>query len=295
MAVWTYAHLCAVAFRSHLNGEIYTRFRLRFTVVPLVLFLGLYFSDWLLVTGVVLTVLWDVYHTAMQNFGFCRIYDSRHGSFTERGRKLDIMVNQLLYVGPIVGGLSFAQTLDVLGQYSSLGWFAPIELARFLVFIQPQLTVLLLVLGTAFLVYYVYAYWRMSQEGYRVSKQKVALLFSVGITSVWAWGFLPPFHAFFVSNFYHGLQYFGIVWGHGEQEHPAHHPARARGEGKMAGARAVRRRTGRLGCRLQALCHRRVPLGDGVLHRRHADALLVRQLRVDGAQDESRLRAPSPR
>ena len=37
-------------------------------------------------------------------------------------------------------------------------------------------------------------------------------MFSVGITSVWAWGFLPPFHAFFVSNFYHGLQYFGIVW-----------------------------------------------------------------------------------
>ena len=24
--------------------------------------------------------------------------------------------------------------------------------------------------------------------------------------------FLPPFHAFFVSNFYHGLQYFAIVW-----------------------------------------------------------------------------------
>jgi len=45
-----------------------------------------------------------------------------------------------------------------------------------------------------------------------VSRQKVLLLSSVGISSVWAWGFLPPFYAFFVANFYHGLQYFAIVW-----------------------------------------------------------------------------------
>ena len=42
--------------------------------------------------------------------------------------------------------------------------------------------------------------------------RKVCLLFSVGLTSVWAWGFLSPFYAIFVSNFYHGLQYFGVVW-----------------------------------------------------------------------------------
>src|SRR4030095_3303186 len=30
--------------------------------------------------------------------------------------------------------------------------------------------------------------------------------------SVGAWGFLPPVQAFFVSNFFHALQYFGIVW-----------------------------------------------------------------------------------
>ncbi|HEX9585185.1 MAG TPA: hypothetical protein VGB36_11850 [Gammaproteobacteria bacterium] len=212
VAVWTYAHLCAVVFRSHLNQKIYARFKRRFTVVPAVLFIGLYASDWLLITAVVVAVLWDVYHTAMQNFGFCRIYDSRLGSQSEHGRKLDIMVNQLLYVGPIVGGLSFAQTMQVFNEYSTLGWFGPVRVASFIVAIQPQLTNLLLIGGSLFLAYYVYAYWRLSQAGYRVSKQKVMLLFSTGITSVWAWGFLPPFYAFFVSNFYHGLQYFGIVW-----------------------------------------------------------------------------------
>ncbi|NIM29079.1 MAG: hypothetical protein GTO67_14450 [Gammaproteobacteria bacterium] len=212
IGVWTYAHLCAVVFRSHLNRDIYSRFKLRFTVVPLALFVGMLLSDWLLVTAVIIAVFWDVYHTAMQNFGFCRIYDSRQGSFSEKGRKLDIMVNHLLYVGPIVGGLSFAPTLNALDQYADVGWYFPIELADFLVFLQPRLTLLFLIGGSLFLAYYVYSYWQLSQEGYRVSRQKVTILFSTGITSVWAWGFLPPFYAFFVSNFYHALQYFGIVW-----------------------------------------------------------------------------------
>jgi len=212
IGVWTYAHLCAVVFRSHVNRDIYARFKYRFTVVPLALFLGLWFSDWLMVTAVVLAVFWDVYHTAMQNFGFCRIYDSRQGSFSEKGRKLDIMVNQLLYVGPIVGGLSFAPTLKAFDQYADMGWFFPIQAANFLVFLQPRLTLLFLAGGMLFLAYYIFSYWQLSQQGYRVSRQKVTILFSTGITSVWAWGFLPPFYAFFVSNFYHALQYFGIVW-----------------------------------------------------------------------------------
>ncbi len=212
IGVWTYAHLCAVVFRSHVNRDIYSRFKYRFTVVPLVLFLCLWFSDWLMVTAVVLAVFWDVYHTAMQNFGFCRIYDARQGSFSEKGRKLDIMVNQLLYVGPIVGGLSLAPTLKTLDQYADVGWFFPIQAANFLVFLQPRLTLLLVLGGTLFLAYYIFSYWQLSQQGYRVSRQKVTILFSTGITSVWAWGFLPPFYAFFVSNFYHALQYFGIVW-----------------------------------------------------------------------------------
>ena len=212
IAVWTYAHLCAVVFRSHVNREIFTRFKFRFTVVPVALFLALGFSDWMLVTAVVLAVFWDVYHTAMQNFGFCRLYDARQGSFSEKGRKLDIWINQLLYVGPIVGGLSFAPTLKAFDQYADVGWYVPIHVANFLIFIQPRLTLLFIVGGTLFLAYYLYSYWRLSQDGYRVSRQKVTILFATGLTSVWAWGFLPPFYAFFVSNFYHALQYFGIVW-----------------------------------------------------------------------------------
>jgi len=37
------------------------------------LFLALGASRWVFVTGFALAALWDVYHTSMQNFGFCRI------------------------------------------------------------------------------------------------------------------------------------------------------------------------------------------------------------------------------
>ena len=50
------------------------------------------------------------------------------------------------------------------------------------------------------------------RDGYPISRQKIVLLISTGITSIWAWGFLPPLEAFFVANLFHGLQYFAIVW-----------------------------------------------------------------------------------
>jgi hypothetical protein len=66
--------------------------------------------------------------------------------------------------------------------------------------------------GTAFLAYYFFRYWQMRRDGYRFSPQKVALIVSVGVSSIWAWGFLPPIEAAFVANLYHALQYFAIVW-----------------------------------------------------------------------------------
>jgi hypothetical protein len=66
--------------------------------------------------------------------------------------------------------------------------------------------------GGPFLVYYLFAYWRLAQRGYRVSPQKVALLVATGACSLYAWGFNPFGMAFFVMNFFHALQYFAIVW-----------------------------------------------------------------------------------
>jgi hypothetical protein len=180
--------------------------------VPLIVFLGLGASSWIFVTGFVLTALWDVYHTSMQNFGFCRIYDSKAGNSAEDGRLLDVWLNHLIYIGPILGGLSLLPTLEVLTGYESLGWGAPVEFLALVRASAVEIRLAVIGAGTLFLLYYAYAYARLIERGYTVSRQKLALLFTTGATSIYAWGFLPPLEAFFVSNFFHGLQYFAIVW-----------------------------------------------------------------------------------
>jgi hypothetical protein len=55
----------------------------------------------------VLATFWDVYHSALQTFGFARIYDRKAGNDPMVGRRLDWHLNQLLYAGrraPSTGG-----------------------------------------------------------------------------------------------------------------------------------------------------------------------------------------------
>ena len=212
IGIWTYAHLIAVGFRSHGNRDVYARHRFRFTVVPLLVFLGMGASRWVFITGFTLSVLWDVYHTSMQNFGFCRIYDAKAGNAPESGRLLDVWLNHVIYIGPILGGLSLLPTLDVLVGYQDLGWNAPIEFLALVRSVAGEIRFVVIAAGTLFMLYYAYAYSRLIRCGYAVSHQKIALLFTTGATSIYAWGFLPPLEAFFISNFFHGLQYFAIVW-----------------------------------------------------------------------------------
>lgn len=211
-AIWTYAHLFAVVFRSHLDRAIFRRHRLRFTVVPVVVFLAAFRSDWVLISGVFLAAMWDVYHTSMQNFGLCRIYDAKAGNPPQAGRTLDLWVNHCVYIGPILGGLNLLPTVVGLLSFGRLGWDVPKRVYQWIGGNTPEISLAVVTLGTCYLVYYVVAFLRLVKRGHRVSWQKVTLLVSTAATSIYAWGFLPHLEAFFVSNLFHGLQYFAIVW-----------------------------------------------------------------------------------
>jgi hypothetical protein len=211
-ALWTFGHLFAVVFRTHLNPTIFRKHPLRFTLVPVALFVVLGLSDFALVTGFVLTGLWDVYHSSKQNFGLCRIYDARAGNDPELGRKLDLWMNHCLYIGPLLAGASLLPTLADLESFRLVGWDAP---GRALAWIaERHLAIRYAVIGAggAYAVFYAVATARMRERGYRLPLPKAALLASVGTSSILAWGFLPPLEAFVTSNLFHGLQYFGIVW-----------------------------------------------------------------------------------
>jgi hypothetical protein len=211
IGVFTTAHLLAVFFRSHANPTIFARHRLRFVVVPLVLLLAFGASQWLLLFGFLLAALWDVYHSSMQNFGLCRIWDARLGNDPQAGRNLDRWLAHTLYIAPILAGPSLRKTLESLERFPSLGWDATNNVLEPIVAHQWPAAVVVMVGGALFCVYYVAAYRRLVRAGYRISRQKIAFLLSVGSTSIAAWGFLPPLEAFFVANLFHNLPYFGIL------------------------------------------------------------------------------------
>jgi len=68
-----------------------------------------------------------------------------------------------------------------------------------------------LAFGIPFCCYYVYAYYRLSRRGYRISWQKTWLLIIASLVSIYIWGFHSFHEGFFVQNFFHSLQYFAIV------------------------------------------------------------------------------------
>ena len=200
-----FSHLFIVFFRSHLNPKIFKLYKWRFTIVPLALFAAVSFSIWLLAIVAVIGIWWDVYHSSLQTFGIGRIYDARKGNDALMGRRFDWVLNLILYTGPILAGVSLVSHLMInqeqLEQYLDLEnpffeWVpATGEYSQFL-------TYSILTVCMFFFIYYFYAYWRLSQRGYKVSYQKVFLYAILALVSITCWGFNSFGEAFFVMNFF---------------------------------------------------------------------------------------------
>lgn len=210
--VWSHAHAFAVFFRSHGNRAIFVQHRFAFVWVPILLFLGLMGSDWIMVSALVLAPFWAVYHIGMQNFGLCRIYDVRWGNPPEMGRTLDYWLHQFINIAPFLAGWSLLPHLHSLRVFDRVGWEAPSQWLEAHQSVEGALAEVLLVVGPLYLAFYIYSYWRLTQQGYRLCPQKIALLVTTGVVSIGAWGFLTAWKAVFVMNFFHGLQYFALVW-----------------------------------------------------------------------------------
>ncbi len=212
ISAFVLAHLFIVFFRSHGNPKIFARHPVRFTVVPVALFVAMGLSHAVAIGVAVLATWWDVYHSSLQTFGIGRIYDAKAGNDPLVGRRLDWALNLLLYAGPILGGATLMAHVDdfnAFGQVRSVFFTA---IPAYAEASSGRLTAGILAVGIPFLVYYVWSYWRLARGGYAVSHQKVLLLVFTSACSIWAWGFNSFGQAFFIMNFFHALQYFAIVW-----------------------------------------------------------------------------------
>ena len=212
MGTFVAAHLVLVLARSHLNAGVFERHPYRFTAVPLALFVAVALSRPILVAVAVLSIWWDVYHSSLQTFGLGRIYEQRRGNDVEVGRRWDYALNLLLYVGPILGGAALLPHLQNSVKLTSLVTdlfdHVPARAGDY----RQTLAWIFAGGGALFLAAYLGAHARYVRAGYQVSWQKVALLLSTGLCSIFAWGFNAFGEAFLIMNFFHALQYFGIVW-----------------------------------------------------------------------------------
>ncbi len=210
-----HAHLVIVFFRSHGNPHIFRSYRARFVWVPVLLYIAMMLVPWLLIAASVLTTFWDVYHSSLQTFGFARIYDRKRGNDPAVGRRLDWGLNLLLYAGPILAGATMMDHIQDFRKFERFGDAGSDLLSAVPAFMarhQRDVSWVILALGTAFLLYYLLAYRRLYKQGYQVSFLKVYLLISTGFCSIYTWGFNSWGEAFFIMNFFHAVQYFGLVW-----------------------------------------------------------------------------------
>lgn len=210
-----HAHLVAVFARSHGNPEVRRRHRIAFFVVPPLLFAAIVLTAWGTVLALVVATFWDVWHSGAQAFGFARIYDARAGNDPKTLRRLDFVMHQLLYAGPIFAGAALMDHVSVLEDFGDLEGDVALWLARGPgVFEAHRAGLMVATLAAMFAVAIVYgaAVWRARRRGYRLPWQKTACIVGTGLCATVAWGFNSWGEAFFIMNFFHAVQYLALVW-----------------------------------------------------------------------------------
>lgn len=213
VAILTYAHLVAVFPRAYLNREVFETHRGRLTIGPLVLISTMLISTPVFTACLVAAILWDIHHSAMQTFGLGRIYDMKAGNDGNVLRRTDMLLNGAMYIGPLAAGAALVaqfHPFQPIGEYGwqaltqvpgvVAGWAHPIRIAA--------ITVSLAIAALASL-----NYARAIRSGsYRLPVHKAVLLATTGTVSLCMWLFTPPFLAYVISNIFHAMQYFAIVW-----------------------------------------------------------------------------------
>lgn len=215
LGVLIQAHLVAVFARSHLDPPTFRRFPIRFVVVPLALYAALLTSAWVTAASIVVATFWDVYHSGAQTFGLARIYDQRAGRVDDAfSRRLDFLVNQALYAGPIAAGVtlsghidSFESFLDAPGPLAAMLATVPTRYET----IRASVSTAVLAVGAMILLAYVVHQVVRYRRGESISPESAFLVASTGVVSLVSWGLNPFGEAFFIMNVFHAVQYLALI------------------------------------------------------------------------------------
>lgn len=206
----THMHVLLVFTRSHMNMAVFKRYKYRFTLIPLGVLAAMWISPLLFGLMSAIGLYWDEWHSLMQTFGFGRIYDTRAGNPTTIGRKRDMVFCFIIGFLPALVLLTYLPEGESAGEMANFLEISTINAARFGGVIE-SLRWPLIAFGVGYSLWYFWSYYKLSQEGYRVSKAKIALFATTGITTIATASIFTVADGIFFGNIYHAIQYVFIV------------------------------------------------------------------------------------
>jgi len=202
--------------RAYLNPKIFKRFWFVFTVVPILLFCALYISLWVVVIAITIDLLWDIVHTTMQTFGISKFYDQKHGNNTEIGRRQDIMLNYVIYAGPIflhLGFISESQAFDYLELFDFTHTTGIAAIPLWLEEHSLNIAAITIIVSAVVIVNYFFTFRKLVKNNeYKLCSSKIILLSTTAFCTYTIWQFNDFLMAFLATNIFHAAQYFALVW-----------------------------------------------------------------------------------
>lgn len=211
LVLMTQCHLFITVVRAYGNALIFNSFKWRLLVVPPLLFLAGFFSQFFLIAQLVINTWWDAYHSACQTFGFTRLYDSKVGDHLALMRHWDRGLSLLIYMGPIIGGATLIEHLITFSHFSMVGLFFLADVPAKANMYASSILMGVIIFAAIFIpCYLIRAYYYSKQHP--VSGLKILTLIITALVSIFAWGFNSFGMAFIISNFFHAWQYYAMLF-----------------------------------------------------------------------------------
>lgn len=205
-------HLFSVFYRAYNNPTIWSSYKNRFIITPIVLFSMLFVSTPMLYFLSMVAILWDSYHKGAQDFGIGRIYDAKLGSDPQVGRKLDLSLNMFIHYFPLLWGLHnpelFQKVFNEGGRTSNETTMITDLIINYMLMVREYLPWV----TAAFFLFYVYQYRKIVKMGYQISVHKILFFTITFICNLWIWNISGPLAALVAINFGHSIQYIAITW-----------------------------------------------------------------------------------
>jgi hypothetical protein len=209
LALFATGHHLPGFLRIYGDPTLFRRFQARFLLMPPLVFgAALWFADRNLHGLILITALWDLWHSLMQHYGFMRIYAAKNGETSPTLSRLDLWLS-----------LCWFATIALLSPLYSLSLMRGV-VQTFGAQPTPRLLAVLrwaaVAVTLAVTAMYVVTTVRARRAGARVSGAKLALL--VGTVSfialVW-WLLNDLVLGYAIWAVFHDVQYFAIVWIYG--------------------------------------------------------------------------------